>query len=686
MAEGGQNLFLELVNDIVYMVSLKDSTDPATARVEYINRKVKDITGHDPEDFVKDPSLWTQLVHPKDFNFVLRATYNLIRKRENILREYRIRTKEGSYIWVEDRLIPVIEKDKVIGFIGIARDVTKRKVLEYLSVLALGRDIQKLFDRAVSCIKDALNADLVAIYEVPEGEKEGILRAGEGISRKLINRYKLPLKEGTEFYYSFFSKKPVVITDVDKEKRFSFSLDTHLLGLKSGICLPIKDDEKPYGTLCIYSREKRKFSKEELNFTTSVANIIGLALRRHRFEKELENSEKKLQKANRLYKTLSVISEIVLQERDVDELLKKVCTACVLYGGFKASWVGLFRNNHLEIISSCGDVDDFLRDVEEPILERIEEGIGPCGIAYTRGEMVVNNDTASFVQPDFLRDEMLRRGFLSSVSVPLKLGGKVAGIFNLYAGEKNFFDEDTEKLIREIGDQIVFSLEFLEKEEELRRLSLAVEQTTDWVLITDENGIVQYANKAVEEITGYKVEELIGKKPNIFKSGKHSYRFYRRLWETILSGRTFRSLFINRRKDDKLFYIDQTITPLRNKEGKIIGFVATGKDITQERELQEKLRYFAYYDPVTELPNRTNFMERLRLSIARTKVLPRNLAVLLIDIDRFKYINDTYGYPTGDSVLKSVADRIRGAVREGDTVARLGSDEFGVILIDLAKK
>ncbi len=682
----GRGLFLEIINDVIYTVSLRDSNDPSKARVEYLNGRVEDITGFKPEEFIKNPSLWVSLVHPSDLESVLKDSLRLFRRGESVTREYRVRTKRGNYIWVEDRIMPVFDGDRVVGFVGVARDITKRKVIESLSIVALEKSLDELLSSAVSMLKETLNADLVVLYEVPEGSSEGVLRAGEGIDRKLINRYRLPLQEGTEFHYTFTSKKPVVVKDVDSEKRFKFTPDTYILGLRSGICVPIRIGKEPYGALCIYTKDKREFLKEDMDFVGAVANIVGLAIKRHRNEKELKSSRIKLEKANRLYKTLSVISEIVLRAKDVEELLSGVCSTCVNYGGFKAVWVGLFEEGRFKIVSSCGDAEDFIRSVEEPILMKIKEGVGPCGRAFLSGEPVVNNDTEAFIREQALRESMLRKGYLSSMSVPLKLKGKIKGIFALYAGEKGFFDEDTLGLVREIVEEVLFSLEFMEKENQLRQLSLAVSQSSDWILITDREGKIQYANSAVEKISGYKVAELIGQKPSIFKSGKHSQSFYRVLWEKLLMGETFRSVFINRAKDGKLFYLDQTITPLRDSSGEIMGFVATGKDITQEKELQNRLNYIAYYDPITELPNRVNFLERLKFAISRNRMLRRNLAVLFIDVDRFKFINETYGYPVGDQVLKEVADRIKSAVREGDTVARLGSDEFGAVLIDLAHK
>ncbi|MDQ7081707.1 MAG: PAS domain-containing protein [Aquificota bacterium] len=198
MLEKDRGLFLELVNDILYVVSLKDPREPGTARLEYVNARVEDITGYRPRDFIENPSLWLSIVHPEDKRSVLRTTEELIRSKEPRVRVYRVKTRKGNYIWMEDRIIPVTDRGEVIGFVGVARDITRRKVIEDLTLTALEGDIEGLLSEAVARVKDALGADVVVIYEVPQGAKEGVLRAGEGINKRIINRYRLPLEEGRE--------------------------------------------------------------------------------------------------------------------------------------------------------------------------------------------------------------------------------------------------------------------------------------------------------------------------------------------------------------------------------------------------------------------------------------------------------------------------------------------------------
>jgi len=226
--------------------------------------------------------------------------------------------------------------------------------------------------------------------------------------------------------------------------------------------------------------------------------------------------------------------------------------------------------------------------------------------------------------------------------------------------------------------------ELINSRQEMQKLAMAVEQSSDWILITDKEGRIEYVNDAVENITGYKKEELIGRTPRVFKSGKYDDAFYKELWDTILSGHPYRAIITNKRKDGRFFEVYHSITPLKDTKGNITHFVATSKDITQQKLLEEKLNYLAYYDVLTDLPNRLLFIDRLHQAISRAERNRRQIAVVCIDIDRFTLINDSYGYEIGDTVLKEVGKRFSEATRDSDTVARFGADEFGIILVDVA--
>ena len=226
--------------------------------------------------------------------------------------------------------------------------------------------------------------------------------------------------------------------------------------------------------------------------------------------------------------------------------------------------------------------------------------------------------------------------------------------------------------------------ERVETEAEMGKLSSAIQQTADAVMITDRDGRIEYVNQAFTQMTGYARVEVIGRKPDLLKSELQDKEFHRRLWDTILAGGTFSDIFINRRKGGELYYEEKTISPLKDAGGRITHFIATGKDISDRMQAQARLHFLAHHDALTQLPNRVLFLDRLGQALYRGRWSERVVAVMFLDLDRFKNLNDTLGHDIGDRILHAIGTRLKGAVRDGDTVARLGGDEFAILLDEVA--
>jgi diguanylate cyclase (GGDEF)-like protein/PAS domain S-box-containing protein len=221
-------------------------------------------------------------------------------------------------------------------------------------------------------------------------------------------------------------------------------------------------------------------------------------------------------------------------------------------------------------------------------------------------------------------------------------------------------------------------------EDKMKLLTKALESSSDAIILTDKDAFIEWANPAFETLTGYRLTEVLGKKPKEFiSSGKQSAQFYKDLWDTILAKRPWSGEIINKRKDGSFYYEELRITPVLDAHKNIKNFIAIKQDISERKEKEKNIEHFAYYDFLTSLPNRRLFSEHLgqiSKSLVREK---RYIALMLIDLDKFKTLNDTLGHDYGDELLKEVAIRLQSKVRENDIVARLGGDEFVVILDNL---
>ncbi len=217
--------------------------------------------------------------------------------------------------------------------------------------------------------------------------------------------------------------------------------------------------------------------------------------------------------------------------------------------------------------------------------------------------------------------------------------------------------------------------------EQSMKLATAIYQSNaDAIVVTDKDNLITDVNPAFTRITGYAREEVIGKNPRLMQSGRHDVQFYRAMWHAIMNVGHWHGEIWDKRKNGELYAKEVNILALRREDGSVYCHVAQFSDITEKKHKDELIHWQANYDPLTNLPNRRLFNDRLgqAIKLAHRTSLP--LALFFIDLDYFKEINDKLGHANGDALLMEVARRISSCVREADTVARLGGDEFTVIL------
>ncbi|MDZ4201969.1 MAG: EAL domain-containing protein [Gallionella sp.] len=223
-------------------------------------------------------------------------------------------------------------------------------------------------------------------------------------------------------------------------------------------------------------------------------------------------------------------------------------------------------------------------------------------------------------------------------------------------------------------------------ENKLRLRDAALNAAANAIIITDVDGVILWANQAFTDLTGYSEGETIGSKPKeLLKSGMQDTAYYERLWKTVMSGHVWHGELVNRRKDGSLYDEEMTITPIRDESGRIAYFVSVKQDISVRKEVEAQMHDLAFYDPLTHLPNRRLLLDRLGKALATSSRNNRHGALMFLDLDHFKKLNDVHGHDIGDLLLIEVAHRITGSIREQDSAARLGGDEFVVMLEDLSE-
>jgi diguanylate cyclase (GGDEF)-like protein/PAS domain S-box-containing protein len=216
-------------------------------------------------------------------------------------------------------------------------------------------------------------------------------------------------------------------------------------------------------------------------------------------------------------------------------------------------------------------------------------------------------------------------------------------------------------------------------------VAATVFESQEGMIITDSAGIILKINRAFTKITGYYAADVIGKTPRVLQSGLHDDVFYDLLWESINSTGEWKGEIWNKRKNGEIYPEWLTITAVKSHDDDVVvtHYVGTLLDITERKNHENQIHKLAFYDSLTDLPNRRLLTERLKQSISIERRANKQLAVMMMDLDRFKAVNDTFGHAAGDELLKQVAVRIKSHLRENDTVARLGGDEFVVVLADV---
>ncbi len=430
---------------------------------------------------------------------------------------------------------------------------------------------------------------------------------------------------------------PVAMNVADDPRFQPWREEATKRGFASTIALPLSLDGKVFGTLSIYAADPDAFDSQETDLLTELASDLAFGIgvlrervERRRAENALRASEARLRKAQQ-------IAHMGNWEWDMssDSFRCSPETARVL--GLAGRHC---PRNRAEFLGAVHPDD---RGKVDAALHRTAEHRAPFNLDY---RLVTADGSTKVIHC-----------LAETVSDPTGEPQKMVGVVQDISRRK-------------------------EIEDSLRQSATVFECTADGVVITDAERRIVAVNPAYSRITGYLAEEVMGRNPGVIKSGMHDRTFYRAMYDSLAQTGQWQGEIYNRRKNGEVYPEWLTVSTVRNEQQTVTHYVGVFSDISAIKESQRKLDHLAHHDPLTGLPNRLLLLERVDHALTVARRHEHAVAVMFLDLDRFKNINDSLGHPAGDDLLREVAARLTRQMREEDTVARLGGDEFVILLED----
>ena len=392
-------------------------------------------------------------------------------------------------------------------------------------------------------------------------------------------------------------------------------------------------------------------------------------------------TEKALRRQRNLYAALSEFNQlVVLKAPAPDDLFEHLCRVAVDYAHLQLAWIGMpDEAGSVRPVASRGAAREYLHHVRISIDGRLREGQGPTGTAMREQQRVVVHALQTDPSTGPWQRAAHEAGLRSSAAFPVFRGGEVVASLNVYSDEEDYFTSDLLHLLDELVMDASFSLDNFDQQQERRRLVEILEATPDFVGISDPQGRILYHNPAARRLLNQ--NEDLGGIPDCHTDAGH--RQVAQGLETAKAQGFWKgeTEFVD--SEGRCIPFSQVIIAHRDEQGEATHFSTIARNISHEKESEEKIRKLAYQDPLTGLANRTQLLDHLEMDYRRALRHGRFGALLYMDMDEFKAINDSLGHAVGDSLLKALAQRLSTRLRAEDTLARIGGDEFVMLLGEL---
>jgi len=401
--------------------------------------------------------------------------------------------------------------------------------------------------------------------------------------------------------------------------------------------------------------------------------------------------EARIERLKKLYQALSEVNQAIVHMGHQSELFPLVCRCAVEFGGMQTAWMSQLDETTglLMQVAKYGVNLELVDNIVISTHADKPEGVGPGGTAMRENRSIIVNDIASLKTVYW--DKMLSYGYWNAVAAfPICRNGQPFALLCVCHDQINAFDDEAVALLTEMATDIAFAIDNFDREEkrkqaeEANQLAVSVYQTSsEAMVVTDANRQIIDVNPAFIEVTGYSKEEVLGKNSSILRSHKHNQAVCERMRdETAITGKWQGEMWAQR-KNGEVFPMWLTTNTVYNEDGSPRYRISLFIDITEKKASEELIWQQAHIDSLTGLPNRSMFQDRLKQEINKSHRTGLPLALLYLDLDRFKEVNDTLGHDVGDLLLKQAAQRLNMCVREVDVVSRLGGDEFTIILTEI---
>ena len=437
--------------------------------------------------------------------------------------------------------------------------------------------------------------------------------------------------------------------------------------------LPLHKDGKAVGTFSLYADETHAFDEAARNLLIEMATDIDYALTRF----ELQARQQRLNSMD----TLRIcLRELITSDMTLHDILAHAARALEsVIPESRCAILLLDRDGeHLHVNASPS-----LPDIYSTMLNGLNTRSGPNASdpAVFASERTIIPDVTNhphWISLAAFADEI---GIVSSWAEPIiSATNSVVGNVAIYHRSSWTPDDMDIQFAGIVVRAVASALERKQIETSLRKLSQAVEQSANGIVITDLHANIEYANTAFIANTGYVLSDIIGKNPRFHHSGKTPRSTYDAMWAHLNMGKNWQGEFINLRKDGTEHTDLVRISPIRDNDGQITHYLAIEEDITERKRNDERIQQLAHFDSLTGLPNWTMLDDRAKYALSLAQRNQTSLALMFLDLDHFKNINDAFGHSVGDTLLVEVAKRLRRLLRANDTVARLSGDEFIFLL------